>query len=406
MTVPRWDANTFDRTRRHAGEPTPPTAMRPRGRKRKAIMLSVGALVALAALVSAQQIASGDEPIGICHATSSAENPYVFLVVKRDGFEHGHHRHHEGDFFPSALSQGCTGDTPVVPGNETDEPAPADNETEEPADNETEEPETPADDGNETETPAEDANETETPDDGSDGNATEEPTNETEEPEPVDVSVRQTAAQDDFEVILTLRVASLGPGQAQEVALEDQLPDVRRSWRLSGDDSADCVLDGRSLSCWFVDEHGLRDGHGRLAAQQRRLERQHCGPRLLGRTLPSPLFPSSFSRCWVEVPARWPPRRPVQRGMNCRNRQASNPCTSPGHPAEDGAEAVSRKARVTVAASRPAPRRAATVAAATGVAALDPLIATRPFPVLSPRMPSPGASRSGLPPEHRSAWRG
>ena len=285
MTVPRWDAQTA--SRRFAGEPETTPARG--GRKRKALWATLAALTVAAVAVSATQ-AIGDDRIGVCHATGSATEPHVFLVVKDDGFEHGHHRHHEGDFFVSDLSRGCAGDEPVVPdapgnetppsGNETPE-APAGNETP-PAGNET--PEQPA--GNETppvgnETPeAPTGNETPpagngTPEEPA-GNGTEEPAqNGTSEPAPAgDAAVRQSVVQDDFAVVLTLRVLSAGPGVAQDVTLDDQLPDVRRTWQLAGADAQACVLDGRSLSCWFGD---LPAGQERVVELRSYIDRMPCG---------------------------------------------------------------------------------------------------------------------------------
>lgn len=206
------------------------------------LLAGLGALIVLAVAVSATQL-SGDERVAICHATASEANPYVLILAKKDGFEHGHHRHHDGDFFTDNLEQGCTGDVPVVPdeGNGTSEPT---------------EPEVPAD--------------PETPED----NATSPPANETPVPDPVDVAVRQAAVQDDFAVTLTLRVANVGPGLAQQVSLDDQLPDVRRSWQLAGIDAADCVLDGRSLSCWFGD---LPAGEERVVELRSFTDRMPCG---------------------------------------------------------------------------------------------------------------------------------
>lgn len=285
MTVPRWDADR--QLRRFPGEPDPRPARAPGGRKRKVAWAALAALMVIAVAVSATQMAQEDRRIGLCHHTGSETNPYVFQVVKEDGYEHGHHRHHEGDFFVTDLSRGCVSDELApAPGNETPE-EPAGNETpddpEDPTGNET--PEEPT--GNDTpeepsgnETPDEPAG-NETPEEPTGNETPEEPSgNETPpdnatEPEPAgDAAVRQTAVQDDFAVALTLRVTSLGPGVAHDVALDDQLPDVRRSWQLAGADAGSCVLDGRSLSCWFGD---LPAGEERVVEVHSFTDRMPCG---------------------------------------------------------------------------------------------------------------------------------
>lgn len=272
----------------------------------------IAAVLLAAAAVSATQALDEEERIGVCHATPAAEEPYVFLVVKKDGYEHGHHRHHDGDFFVDDLSRGCQGDDPVVPGNATgpagnespsepvgnetpaepvpDEPAaeePAANETPgEPAGNETptepagnETPEEPA--GNETpeepagnETPEEPAD-NETPAEPSGNETPAEPSGNETPAEPAgDAAIRQTAAQDDFAVTLTLRVTSLGPIDATDVTLDDQLPDLRRSWQLTSMAGGQCVLDGRSLTCWFGD---LAPGEERVIELRGYTDRMPCG---------------------------------------------------------------------------------------------------------------------------------
>lgn len=254
----------------------------PRRLKRKVVLAGLGVLVTLAVVVSATQVNYGDQMVAICHATSSAENPYVFLTARRDGFEHGHHRHHEDDFFPEDPSRGCDGDeVPVAPVNGT-EPAPG-NETDDGNDDDAGNATDDASDdaaGNETDDGSNDDAGNET-DDGSndaagndtdDGNVT---GNETPEPVPAgDAAVRQSSVQDDFEVVLTITVSSLGPGVAQDVNLDDTLPDVRRTWNLGGDDAASCVLEGRSLACWFGD---LAPGEDRVVELRAYTDRMPCG---------------------------------------------------------------------------------------------------------------------------------
>lgn len=251
MTVPAWDPQRFHQTMSKTPEPPRP-ARRPTARRTLALAL---ALVCLgAAAVTATTGLDGEaERVGVCHATGSEANPYVWLSVKDDGYEHGHHRHHAGDFFTDADAGpgSCAGDTvpaeePEQDGNATAPEGEGNEGTEQPT--------------NDTAEPAPSENETA----GPEGNATEEPTgaqngtsNETvepapaPEPQPGDAWVRQTAVQDRYQVTLTLQVGNRGAGEATDVVLTDRLPDVRRSWALGGADAERCVLEGNDLTCWF-----------------------------------------------------------------------------------------------------------------------------------------------------------
>lgn len=290
MTVPRWDAKTA--SRRFPGEPAPPTRP-PMPPRRKALWAAIATLLVAAAAVSATQTVGDqggqdDDRIGVCHATGSDEEPFVFLVVKKDGFEHGHHRHHDGDFFVTDLARGCVSDDPVLPpaqpGNGTTPPGNATPEepAEGPATNTTPEPSAgePAGNGTPESPPADDAPAS-PPANGTAGpagpaaNETGNGTgNETPAAPAGDAAVRQEAVQDDFAVTLTLRVRSAGPGLAQDVTLTDNVPDVRRTWQLSGPDAAACVFDVRSLSCWFGD---LAPGEERVVVLGSYTDRMPCG---------------------------------------------------------------------------------------------------------------------------------
>ncbi len=243
MTVGKWDAEAWDRQSRRE-TPTP--------RDRKPwVYVAVAAFILTAAGVSATQ--AFDEPqIGVCHATGEG---YVFLPVAKEGFEHGHHRHHGADYFVSVGRAGC--DTAPAAGNQTAEP----------------EPEMPVNEtlGLPDELPVE-----------APENVAEEtvPQNETAvnqtapEPLPGDVTVVQTADQDDKKVRLTILVRNVGEGNASEVALADDLPDLRRSWSLSGADATSCVLDGAALRCWFGT---LAPGESREISLLAYTDRMPCG---------------------------------------------------------------------------------------------------------------------------------
>lgn len=271
MTVPGWNAQQYHEKmqRRHAA-PEPRSPARP-GRTKKIAGLALAAVVFGAITVAATHD-DGTERIGICHATGSETQPYVWIVADKDGYEHGHHRHHEGDYFRSADAGGCSDDEPVdhaengtdnataegngtAAGNATDDAgddnataddgaAPADNGTADGGDNSTapEDNSTAADNGTEA--------------------------------APGDAWVSQEAWQDQHEVVLTIVVGNAGEGDATDVTLSDELPDLRRSWHLDGEDADQCVLSGQDLSCWFG---SLAPGETRQIELQAFTDRMPCG---------------------------------------------------------------------------------------------------------------------------------
>ena len=251
MTVPAWNPDRFHQTMSKTPEPP-----RPQRRFLSGKMLALGlALVFFGAAAVTATHGAGGEPdrIGICHATGSSEQPYVWLVVDEDGYEHAHHRHHAADFFTDAGAgpDACLGATAPVTQEETDATEPNGSDAEGAEDGDATEPET---DGDATDAPEAPENTTVEPGDdstGGAGNATAD--NETAEPEPLpgDAWVRQAASQDRFQVVLSLVVGNSGDGDATDVALTDALPDLRRSWALGGADADRCVLDGNDLTCWF-----------------------------------------------------------------------------------------------------------------------------------------------------------
>ncbi len=246
MTVGKWDAEAWHR--RHRREPPTP------GNKKPWVYVAVAAFILTAAGVSATQAFDGPEKIGVCHHTGDG---FVFLAVADDGFEHGHHRHHVNDYFVPAGQAGCGAvPAPEVPEEtEVNTTAPVDNATvEAPV-------ETPGQ-GNTTEAVDETAPET--------------PANETA-PEPIhpgDVAIVQTADQDDKKVRLMLTVTNIGQGNASDVSLSDDLPDLRRAWSLSGVDAKSCVLNGQALRCWFGD---LAPGESAQIQLSAYTDRMPCG---------------------------------------------------------------------------------------------------------------------------------
>lgn len=249
MTVPKWNAQDFDQRMR---------GQRPKGRldpKRLKTVLAI-ALAGVflgGAATAGSQVFDDPDPIGICHATGSSENPYVFLVADENSYEHGHHRHHEGDFFREASAGHCEDDVWSDLINET---APDDNSTD--ADDAGDDPasdgtDTGPDDNSTDGAPADNATDEATADDAPDGapeESNETAVNETP-PTPGDIQVEQWADQGDHRVTLSLFVENVGESDAENVSLTDALPDVRRPWALGGTDAADCTLEGDDLTCWF-----------------------------------------------------------------------------------------------------------------------------------------------------------
>jgi hypothetical protein len=236
----RWDANAWHRDHKRSASI---------GRKGRALAgVAILAAVALAtgAVGVVQDKGKEKYDIGVCHATGLGNEPFVWLVVDREGFEHGHHRHHDGDFFLPVTSGGCT-DVPL--------PAP----TEPAEDNQT--PEAPATN------PTLPANETQP------GNTT--PVQEAPPaPKPGDVAARQRVSQDDFEVRLELTAVNVGAGQSRNVTMSDDLPDLRRPWLLAGTDSSACTLEGLRLRCEFGT---LESGQSATVVVSAYTDRMPCG---------------------------------------------------------------------------------------------------------------------------------
>ncbi len=210
----KWNANTWHR--QHArGYKRIPLRARP--------MLTLGVfgllLLGTAAVTVAQEtVGNGslsDDQVGICHATGSEEQPYVYLVVARDGAEHGHHEQHEDDKMDLDSPEDCGIDGPAAQ-PEGAEPAPA-SEMEECHDGH----------GNDT-TP------TPSPCDG-------------------DLAVNKTGRIEGEHIFFDVVVQSLGPAEADGAKLVDRLPDVGRPWTMSGDDAASCLMVEREVRCDFGD---------------------------------------------------------------------------------------------------------------------------------------------------------
>lgn len=113
------------------------------------------------------------------------------------------------------------------------------------------------------------------------GNATSpvEPANSTAAAEPApDVRVRQRATQDHLGVSFVIEVTSIGDAAAAGVLLQDTLPDVQRSWALSGEDAGDCTLDENNLTCRF----GTLDSNESKIVELRAFtDRMPCGEHLV-----------------------------------------------------------------------------------------------------------------------------
>ncbi len=244
MTVGKWDAEAWHRQSRRE-TPAP-------GNKKPWVYVAVAAFVLTAAGVSATAAFDGPDMIGVCHATGSG---YVFLPVAKEGFEHGHHRHHAADYFVSAGKASCGAPAPA-PGNDTVVPSVPEEAVNESVENAPH-------------------NVTEEIDAANETVAENNETVEGAAPAPLgDVAVIQTADQDDKKVRLTLLVRNVGEGNASDVSLSDDLPDLRRAWSLSGADAKSCVLDGAALRCWFGT---LAPGETREVTLSAYTDRMPCG---------------------------------------------------------------------------------------------------------------------------------
>lgn len=179
--------------------------------------------------------------VGICHATGSEEQPFVYVIVARNGYDHGHHEQHAEDRVGVASEADC-----LVPPADT---APADAEAAElPYDScgfETETVEVAASEPDEL--PLEEAEADAVPE------TVELASTEEEEFCPGDVALALDGGLVAKRLTYTFGVASLGPDEANAVVLEDELPDTGRTWRLSGADADACTLAERALRCEFGD---------------------------------------------------------------------------------------------------------------------------------------------------------
>ena len=210
----KWNANTWHR--QHArGYKRIPLRARP--------MLTLGVfgllLLGTAAVTVAQETVGNrslsDDQIGICHATGSEEQPFVYLVVARDGAEHGHHEQHADDEVDVDSPEDCGIDGPAAE-PEGAEPAP----------------------GSEM-------------DDCHEGHGN----NTTDAPSLCDgdLAVNKTGRIEGEHIFFDVVVQSLGPAEADGAKLVDRLPDVGRPWNMTGEDAGDCWMVGREVRCDFGD---------------------------------------------------------------------------------------------------------------------------------------------------------
>ncbi len=273
MTVGPWDAEKWHKEYQQKHAPRPPPGG---GRARTLIVAAVG-VVLVAGAVSADVALSGDDKVAVCHATGSETNPFVTLIVSEDGYEHSHHRHHEGDFFttpgascedmapepgtPDELGDGI-GEPEVIVDPETDDDAGGNAE---PIDGGDDTPAVTPPANTTDDTPGPEIDETgnadgnETIDDNSTEEAHQPPAanhteNGTHAPTPTgDLRLHQSIIQTDHDVTVELTITHSGDDAVQDVTLHDALPDLRRAWLLTGPDTGNCVLDGLDLACYLGD---------------------------------------------------------------------------------------------------------------------------------------------------------
>lgn len=210
----KWNANTWHR--QHArGYRRIPLRARP--------MLTLGVfgllLLGTAAITVAQEtVGNGslsDDQVGICHATGSEEQPFVYLVVARDGAEHGHHEQHDADEVDVDGPEDCGIDGPAA------EPEGAE---------------------------AAPGSEMDACHDGHGNNTTSAPSLCDG-----DLAVNKTGRIEGEHIFFDVVVQSLGPAEADGAKLVDRLPDVGRPWNMSGEDAGSCWMVGREVRCDFGD---------------------------------------------------------------------------------------------------------------------------------------------------------
>ncbi len=220
MRSKKWNAKAFHRKHTTSG---PFGAGSARFGKTLGV---VAALVVVGIATGAVGMADDAEEskwVGVCHATGSESNPYVYMVVARDGAEHGHHAEHEDDKvgvsspaecgIDDASTQSTSQPTCMTHGSDIEaaaaepEAAPADNESAS----------------------------------GPEGLCS------------ADVAATAAGAMAGNSLVYTFGVESLGPGEANQVGLQSVLPDVGWDWTVAGIDAADCTLEERNLTCDFGD---------------------------------------------------------------------------------------------------------------------------------------------------------
>jgi len=57
---------------------------------------------------------NGHDKVGVCHATGSASNPFVHIVIDRHGWENGHEDHQDGRDFLADSSSACEAAAAVI----------------------------------------------------------------------------------------------------------------------------------------------------------------------------------------------------------------------------------------------------------------------------------------------------
>lgn len=169
-----------------------------------ASVFTVALVLGGAAAVVADGQAPGSDRVGFCHATGSESQPYVYLVVDRGSEEHQAHQGHEQDIPEVSGPEACPAATSSPSGaaqcnhdnhTQADPPSRCD----------------------------------------------------------ADVKAELTGALENGTLRFLASAASLGPGEADNVRLVLDLPDVGDGWTLTGPDASDCSLNGTQATCRFGD---------------------------------------------------------------------------------------------------------------------------------------------------------
>jgi hypothetical protein len=188
-------------------------------------MILLGSAAATVAQQTVHERGLQDDEIGICHATGSSSNPFVFMVVERDGPDHREHEQHEHDRMDvqseEECNEGAMAPQAQAPASSNEDPVSCHDEHQNGL--------SPCD---------------------------------------ADLSVEKQGAVVGEHIVFDVLVKSLGPAEAAGAKLVDRLPDVGRAWNLTGADASLCWMVEREVRCDFGDLEAGAERSIRMKALQ------------------------------------------------------------------------------------------------------------------------------------------